>query len=401
MTAVAHTPSGTRKGSPAWLVVVGIVLAALNLRTAVTSIGPVLDRIGTELHMSGATLGLLTTLPVLCFAVFGVFTPAVSRRVGQHTLFLAAILAMGTGLLIRAVADSAWLFLGASTLALAGSAIGNVLVPALVKQHFLHRAGPMMTVYSTALAVGTMIAAAFTVPIQDLGGGNWRLGIGIWATLAAIAAVPWFAMLRDDRDRRGNGEAVAIGALVRNPLAWAVAVYFGTQSLIAYALFGWLPQILIDGGYSSGQSGLMLAVFTGLGIPVALIVPPLASRLLHQRGLVAACGALYLIGFPGLWLAPDAAWLWVILLGVAMGSFPLALTLLALRTRTAHATAALSAFAQSVGYLIAGIGPLVVGILYEFTGGWDLPFVVLLIDVTVMIVAGFYAGRHAFVEDQR
>ncbi|GII97211.1 CynX/NimT family MFS transporter [Sinosporangium siamense] len=391
----------SRTGSPGWLVVLGIVLAALNLRTAVTSIGPVLDRIGGDLAMSGSMLGLLTTLPVLSFAAFGVLTPALGRRFGQHTLFLIALIAMGAGLLVRAAAGSAWLFLTASVVALAGSAVGNVLAPTLIKQHYPLRPGAMMTVYSTALAVGTMIGAAFTVPIQDAFGGNWRVGVGTWAALAFISAIPWLALLREDRNGQYGGATVALGSLLRNRLAWAVAVYFGTQSLIAYVLLQWLPQIVIDQGYSAGEAGAMLAVFTGLSIPISLIFPPLAARLRDQRGIVAFFVTLYLIGFPGLWFAPGAAWLWIVVLGVGMGAFPVALTLLALRARSAQGTSALSAFAQGIGYLIAGIGPLAVGVLTDITGDWDLTFVLLLTALAVNAFAGYFAGRRGFLEDRR
>lgn len=172
--------------------------------------------------------------------------------------------------------------------------------------------------------------------------------------------------------------------------------------MVAYIMFGFLPKILIDGGYTSGQAGLILGVFTAIGIPVSLIVPWVASRFSDQRPVVAAFVAFYTAGFLGLWLAPAGlAWLFASLVGVGMGSFPLALTMLAMRTRTPEATAALSAFGQSTGYLIAGAGPLVIGFTHESTGGWTLPFLLLLGVVAVQFVAGWYAGRPAYLEDER
>ncbi|MFC4061029.1 CynX/NimT family MFS transporter [Planomonospora corallina] len=394
--------TGGTTGSLAWLLVLGIVLAALNLRTAVTSVGPVLDQVSAALGMSGATVGLLTTLPVLIFATVGAATPSLARRTGEHRLLLLALLALGAGLVIRAAAGSAEVFLLSSALALSGGAVGNVLIPTLIKRHFPGRAGTMTTVYTTALAVGTMLAAAATVPIEQAAGGDWHVALGVWGALAAVAALPWLVLLRSESAAAGGTGRLGLAVLLRSRLAWAVAAYFGTQSMVAYIMFGFLPQILVDGGLSAGQAGLVLGVFTAIGIPVSMAVPAVAARFSDQRPAVAAFAAFYVTGFLGLWLAP-ASWAWAsaVLVGIGMGSFPLALTMLALRTRTPEATAALSAFGQSAGYLIAGAGPLVVGVLREATGGWTLPFLLLFAVVAVQSAAGWYAGRTRYLEDER
>ncbi|MGW4636914.1 CynX/NimT family MFS transporter [Sphaerisporangium sp. NPDC004334] len=396
-TAASHRRPRVRLS---WLVGLGLVLAALNLRTAVTSLGPVLDQVSGALGMSGVVAGLLTTLPVLCFAVFGSVTPWLARRLGEHRLLLGALLLLGTGLLARVMTGSSVVFLAASVVALSGGAIGNVLIPALIKRHFPQRAATMTTVYATALAVGTMLAAAATVPIERAA-GDWHVALGVWAALAAVAAIPWLALSRSEPERFSGRERAGTRALVRNRLAWAVTGYFGTQSLVAYVMFGWLPQLLQDRGYTDGQAGLSMAVFTALGIPVSLAVPVLAARVTGRRPMVAGLGLLYLVGLSGmLWAPVSALWVFVMLTGVAMGSFPLALTLFALRTRTAEATQALSAFAQSVGYLIAGAGPLAVGVLYSATGGWTLPFTLLFAVVAAHILTGWYAAGDRYLEDE-
>lgn len=394
--------TGGTTGSLAWLLVLGIVLAALNLRTAVTSIGPVLDQITIGLRMTTLGVGMLTTLPVLVFASVGALTPALARKVGEHRLLLFSLLLLGSGLLIRSMVGSAEIFLYSSALALSGGAVGNVLIPSLIKRHFPGRTGTMTTVYTTALAVGTMLAAAATVPIQQATDGNWHVAIGVWGALAAVAAIPWLALARSEPERRGAGGGAGARALLRSRLAWAVAAYFGTQSMVAYIMFGFLPKILIDGGHTPGQAGMVLGVFTAIGIPVSLLVPWIASRFSDHRPVVVTFVAFYTVGFLGLWLAPSAlAWVFASLVGVGMGSFPLALTMLAMRTRTAEATAALSAFGQSTGYLIAGAGPLVIGFTHESTGGWTLPFLLLFGVVAVQLVAGWYAGRPGYLEDER
>ncbi|MET9342546.1 CynX/NimT family MFS transporter [Nonomuraea sp. NPDC003727] len=401
MSVLTQESRGGRTGSLAWLLVLGIVLAALNLRTAVTSVGPLLDRLAAGLGMSSVGTGLLTTLPVLAFATVGAITPSLARRIGEHRLLLLALVTLGVGLVVRASVDSAPVFLLSSAVALSGGAIGNVLIPTLIKRHFPARAGAMTTVYTTALAVGTMLAASATVPIERAADGNWHVALGVWAALAVVAAIPWLALLRSEPERDTTRSQASRGRLVRSKLAWAVAVYFGTQSMIAYIMFGWLAKILTDSGYTTGQAGMILGVFTALSIPVSLVLPSLATRFRDQRPVVAGLVGFYVVGFLGLWFAPSStAWVWVLFVGIGMGSFPLALTMLALRTRTAEATAALSAFGQSVGYLIAGAGPLLVGVLYEVTGGWQVPYLMMLAVVGVQLLTGWYAGGNRFLEDE-
>ncbi|WP_083949807.1 CynX/NimT family MFS transporter [Herbidospora yilanensis] len=395
MAAIAARRS--RTGSIAWLVALGIVLAALNLRTAVSSVGPVLDQIRDSLGMSAVTAGVLTTLPVLCFAAFGAVTPALSRRAGEHRLLVAALVLTGVGLLVRSMVDDVAVFLLASAVALSGGAIGNVLIPTLIKRHFPARPGPLTTLYSVGLAFGTMISAAATVPIQKAADGDWHVALGVWAALAAVAVIPWLALLRTEPERGAAG-GIRPGDLLRNRLAWAMAGYFGSQSLIAYVIFGWFPQFLLDHGFTGEQTGTVMAIFAAVGIPVSLVVPALATRMRDQRPLILGFAAIYVIGFAGL-MTGQAIVVWTLVLSLAMGSFPLALALLGLRTRTAEATAALSAFGQSAGYLIAGAGPLVVGLLYQVSGGWTLPFALLFVVVAAQAVTGWYVGGDRVLDD--
>ncbi|MEV6152280.1 MFS transporter [Nonomuraea sp. NPDC052129] len=401
MSVLAQETDQESKGrSLVWLLVLGIVLAALNLRTAVTSVGPLLDQLAGALGMSSVGTGLLTTLPVLAFATVGAVTPTLARRVGEHRLLLLALVTLGVGLLVRSLVGSAPVFLLSSAVALSGGAVGNVLIPTLIKRHFPGRTGIMTTVYTVALAVGTMLAAAATVPIERAS-GDWHIALGVWAALAAVAVIPWLALLRSEPERRIGQEDAGIRRLVRSKLAWMVAIYFGTQSMIAYIMFGWLATILTDGGYTTGQAGLLLGVFTALSIPVSILVPVLASRFRDQRPVVVGLVACYSIGFAGLWLAPiSTAAVWVTFVAIGMGSFPLALMMLALRTRTPETTAALSAFGQSAGYLIAGAGPLLVGVLHQMTGGWTLPYALMFAVLVVQLLTGLYAGRNRYLEDE-
>jgi CP family cyanate transporter-like MFS transporter len=400
--------AGTTPGSdaaagplPRWLLVVALVLTGVNLRTAVTSVGPVLDELERGLGLGSALAGVLTTLPVLAFAALGAITPSIAGRIGERRTLAAGLVLMASGLAVRAVAGSAAVFLLMSVLALVGGAMGNVLLPALVKRHFPDRIGVMTAVYTTALAIGTTAAAGLTVPVSQLGGAEgWRLGLGVWALLAAVAVLPWLALLRGDVRRgtpRGDHRATA---LVRSPLAWALAVYFGSQSLQAYVAFGWYAQLYRDAGLSAQRAGLLVAFIAALSIPTSMVMPAWAARMRSQRPLILLLVAMYAVSYAGLLAAPRSApWLWAALSGLGAAAFPLALTLIGMRTRTPATTAALSAFAQSIGYLLAGTGPLLVGVLYGATGGWGWPFALMWVALAAMLVSGWVVGRERYVED--
>jgi CP family cyanate transporter-like MFS transporter len=378
-----------------------MLLAAFNLRTAVTSVGPVLDELKAGVGLSGGIAGLLTTLPVLSFALLGSLTPRLSRRFGERHVLCAALLLMAAGLQARALVDDAVLFLLLSVAALAGGAAGNVLLPVLVKRHFPDRLGQATAGYTTSIAVGTTAAAALTVPIASLRGGlDWRLGVGAWALPAAAAGLAWLVLARGDRPVPADQQPARL-PVHRSRTAWALALFFGSQSMQAYIAFGWFPLYFREqAGVSATRAGLLVAVYAALSIPIAAFVPALAARWPDQRPLVMGSVALYVLAYTGMLLAPAAgAWLWVVLVGIAAGSFPLALTLLGLRTRTPETTASLSAFAQSVGYVVAGSGPLLVGVLHGGSGQWGWSFVLLYADLVLMAAAGWFAAQPRYVED--
>src|SRR3954470_7642385 len=382
-----------------WLVATALGLTGLSMRTAVTSVGAVLDDLQNGLHAPGAVAGLITTLPVICFAGIGSLTPRLSRSLGSHRLLVFALLASALGLAARSFSDNAVLFSLLSILALSGGAVSNVLLPSLVKAHFPDRIGAMTALYTTALAVGTTAAAGLTVPIGDAVGG-WRFGLGSWAVLCVLAAVPWLPTLRGDHGEIGTtGKVVALRALRKSRTAWALTVFFAMQSMQAYIAFGWFARFLDDHGVSAGTAGAMVAVLSAVGIPVSLIAPRVPPGRL--RAVVAFFGLCYLVAYIGLVVAPvGGAWVWMVLIGLGSGMFPVALTLIGLRSRTAGNTAALSAFTQAIGYIVAGFGPLLFGALYGATGSWALPMAVLFVALALALVAAWPATAHRYVDDE-
>lgn len=410
------------------LVVAGIVLSAVNLRPAITSLGALLEEVRDGLGMSGSVAGLLTSVPPLCFAVFGVMAPRLARRFGPAAVVCAGMAAIFTGLLIRPYAGGTAGFLAASALALMGIAVSNVLMPVIVKRWFPDRVGSMTGLYSMVLALGTSLPAAVTVPMTHALGGNWKLGLAVWAVLAAAAVVPWIPLVREGRERsvpaarsaqapaKAQAQAptqapASVSAraaeeqpplrITRSRTAWALAVFFGLQATAAYITMGWMPQIFRDAGVSAGTAGLLLAVTMVMGVPLAFVIPRIATRLPHQGPIVLVLGVCGLAGYAGLYLAPAAgAWAWALLLGIANCAFPLALTMVGMRARSGPGVAQLSAFAQSTGYLISIPGPLLVGVLYQHSGGWGLPIALMAALMVPQMVVGVLAGRDRTVEEE-
>ncbi|AWZ06611.1 MULTISPECIES: MFS transporter [unclassified Streptomyces] len=412
-TALPQPLPATATPQPAWLgpvLLVGIVLAALNLRPAITSLGALFEETRTGLGMSGTVAGLITSVPALCFAVFGVTAPRLSRRFGPAAVVCAGMAAVTAGLLIRPFAHNAAGFLAASALTLAGIALTNVLLPVIVKRWFPDRVGTMTGLYSMALAAGTSLAAAATVPMTQALGGSWRTGLLMWAFLAVAAVLPWLAIAAAARKEKAAAAAGSKGPavradtgprVVRSRTAWALACYFGLQATGAYITMGWLPQIFRDAGVSAGTAGILLAVTMVMGVPLAFVIPGLAGRMRNQGPIAVVLGLFGLAGYLGLYFAPAAgAWAWVLLLGVSNCAFPLVITMIGLRAKTPAGVVKLSAFAQSTGYLISIPGPLLIGALYQHSGGWDLPLALMAGLLVPQIALGLLAGRDRTIEDE-
>jgi CP family cyanate transporter-like MFS transporter len=293
-----------------------------------------------------------------------------------------------------------------------GIAVSNVLMPVIVKRWFPDRVGSMTGLYSMALALGTSAAAAVTVPLTGALGGSWKAGLLAWSALAAVAVLPWLPLVRDRGPVPSARTASAPTASVpqeqapalrmaRSRTAWALAVFFGLQATAAYISMGWMAQIFRDAGVTAGTAGVLLAVTMVMGVPLAFVIPRLATRLSHQGPIVLALGVCGLAGYAGLYFAPAAgAWAWAVLLGISNCAFPLALTMVGMRARTGAGVAQLSAFAQSTGYLISIPGPLLVGVLYQGSGGWGLPIALMTGLMVPQMVVGWLAGRDRTVEDE-
>jgi len=387
-----------------WLPLVAVLLLALNLRPAVNALGAVVPELRDDTGLSASVTGVLLSLPMIAFALVGLAAPGLAGRVGPHRTVAGALVALTAGQVLRvAVPGEAALFAG-SLLALAGIALANVVLPGLVRLHFPHRIPLMTAAYTTLLTVGAAASAALANPLEHALGADWRLGIGSWAVVSGVALVPWLAMAVGgpaDERRPGGGVRLPLRALARSGVAWTVSAYFGVQAMLAYVTFGWLPAILTDAGLSRTDAAYQSAIIIVVGVPPAMVVSPLLARTRRPRALVVGLAACYVAGFTGLAVAlhPSLVIVYSVLIGIGTAAFPVALTLIPMRSRTALATTSLSAFVQCAGYSIAALGPVAFGLLYERTGGWSVPLLVLAALAVGQAVAGALAVRDRFVED--
>ncbi len=400
------------------LVLIGILLSAFNLRTAVTSLTPLLDTLADNFGFGATMIGVFGMVPTAAFALFGVLTPLIARRIGLENAALLSMLLATAGLLSRGFADETWQLLASSAVALAGMGIGNVVLPPLVKRYFPLRVGAVSMAYITTLQMGTILPALAAVPLAQAAG--WQVALGSWSLIAAVAALSWMTILIQQH-RRGSAQVALHEQFVqregqvsepttaepvqplkvwRSPLAWGMVFMFGMTSLITYAMFTWLPVLMVEAGASQAFGGAMVALFSAFGLLSALGAPFAAVRMRNPYPLVVICLVAYAIAFPGLLLAPmSMPILWVVLLGVGPTTFPLALTMINLRTRTPAGSTALSGFAQGVGYTLSCAGPLLFGVLYEVNQGWGLPFAFLSVCAVLMAIGGWQVCKPRMLED--
>lgn len=382
-----------------WLLLVGLVLVALNLRPALSSVAPLLGIVSDSLSLSAAQAGLLTTLPVLCLGIFAPLAPILARRFGTERVVLGILLTLGCGIVLRSCLGEVGLFAGSI---LAGASIGviGVLLPGIIKRDFAGHAGTMTGVYTMALCLGAALAAGATVPLSHYLGDSWAMGLGFWALPALLAAIFWLPQV--GKRQGAHNVAYRVQGLLRDPLAWQVTFYMGLQSSLSYIVFGWLPSILIGRGLTPTDAGLVMSGSVIVQLATALTAPWLATRGKDQRLAIVLVMGLTLAGLFGCLYAPmDSLWSWAVVLGLGQGgTFSLALTLIVLRSRDSHVAANLSGMAQGVGYTLASLGPLAVGVVHEVTGGWDALGWIFAVIGLCAIVAGLGAGRALYVNVQ-
>jgi CP family cyanate transporter-like MFS transporter len=383
------SPGSTRSGRV--LLVWALLVVAANLRASLTGVGPVLDRVQSDLGLAPAVAGLLNALPLLAFAVLSPLVPRLAVRWGPERLLGGALVVLTLGLAVRWVPAAFALFAG-TVLIGAGIAVGNVLLPSLIKRDFPASVGLLTSAYATVMGGVAAVASGVAVPISQVAPGGWYSALGCWIVLAVVAVALWLPQVRAPRPVR---DAVTRHRLPwGSPLAWAVTAFMGLQSLGFYVVVTWLPQVFQDSGVGANAAGWLLFLFQAVAVVTGLAAPAVLRRGRDQRAPAVVSSAILLAGYVGLLVAPGWAVLWSVVLGAGGGScLVLALAFLGLRAQDAAVAGALSAMAQSIGYLLAAAGPVVFGLLHTVGSGWYAPIVLLCVAAAAQTVVATVAGR--------
>ncbi len=383
---------------------IALMLPAFNLRPGITGVGPVLAEINESLSLGPVGAGLLTAMPVLTFGVFALASPTFVSWFGLHRLALISITVTSIGMTVRPWTDNSVVFLTLTSLGLSGIAVLNVILPSLVKRHFADRVGFATAVYTGVMGVGLTLGAFLTQPIAMMfANEGWRFGISVWGITSVICIPVWVIVaIKFPRTKEANAQQsrISMAQVAKTRLGWFMAIFFGLQSLQAYAMFGWFAQLNRDAGFSASTASILLTGLTFASVPAGFIAAWLAGRENLRKPIVLGMTTLYFIAYAGLILLPTMPWIWVwtFVLGIGLGVFPVALAFIGFKAETVAGTAALSAFTQSIGYAIAFFGPFGMGVIHSWTGGWTVPLIVLFVLAIFQFVAGWGLVRQPHLE---
>lgn len=389
------------KATGVGLLLAGILLIASNLRAPLTSVGSLIPAIRDSLGVSNTVIGTITTLPLIAFALISPISPKLANRFGMERTILFSMVILAVGIGLRSVTGVSTLFIGTALIGVAIS-FGNVLLPGLIKLTFPFRIGLLTGLYAVCMNIFGALASGLSVPLSNINMLGWQGSLGIWIVLTLIAIGVWMPQAKHptslpDYDSGEEKEKVNFW---KSPTAWQITVFMGVQSLMFYTLLTWLPDILITKGFSSSDAGWMLSVMQFALIPMTFVMPVIAGKMKNQMLLGMLTGLLFILGVLGLLQGSTVAvFISIILWGVACGSaFSLSMMFFTLRTKDAYAASDLSGMAQSIGYLLAAIGPVLFGSLYDLSGGWNMPLFVLLVGGAIILLCGLLAGRDKVID---
>lgn len=381
------------------IVFLGIIFVSFNLRAPITSVGPVIDLIQEEYTLNSSMAGFITTLPLLSFAIFSPFVSKISHNYGHGLTMLVGLILIIIGELVRSYTGVFGLFIGTIFIGL-GIAIGNVLMPSVIKHKFKKNPGSIISIYITSMCVFAAIGAGLSIPTTNILG--WNSALAIWVALAFVALIIWLPQLKksetyNNSDDLAIDEAIQNKSIWKSPLAWWVTLYMGTQSLLFYTLIAWIPSIIVFKGFDSNFAGMMILFFQLVGLPATLLVPIIADKIKHQKLIATVISLTYLLGMIIFLFATSTFNIIVsmVFIGIGMGgSISLAIGFITLRTPHAKKAAELSGMSQSAGYLLAAIGPILIGFIHDITNSWTSSIIVLIVCILLLIFFGLKAGRN-------
>lgn len=376
-----------------YLLLLGIIMIATNLRAPITSVGPLVGTITNSLNLTGAQAGLITTLPLIAFAIISPIAPKLARKFGTETTILGALILIILGLSIRYLPSISTLFLGTAILG-CGIAVGNVLIPSIVKQEFQNQSGLVTGIYSVSMNLTGAIASGVSIPLIEKLGWTWNQAFSLWIILAALALLAWLLQLKNKKATPEVNVVDTNNSIWHSSLAWSVSLFMGIQSFIFYVLVAWLPEMLISQGIPSSKSGGMLSLLQLTLLPTTFIIPIIAEKRPNQKSLVVISFTLFTLGISGLMFSSLAVIsLSIIAIGIAGGiAFSLSMMFFNLRTSTPKEAADLSGMAQSIGYILAAVGPFLFGLLHDLTNNWQSSLFLLIGMTIILLFVGLNAG---------
>ncbi|HCW7014835.1 TPA: CynX/NimT family MFS transporter [Citrobacter farmeri] len=386
--------SSLPRGNHGALLIVGILMIATTLRVTFTGAAPLLDAIRADYSLTTAQTGLLTTLPLLAFALVSPLAAGIARRIGMERSLFVAMLLICAGIAMRSLPSVSLLFFGTAVIG-CGIALGNVLLPGLIKRDFSQHVARLTGAYSLTMGAAAALGSALVVPLA-LNGFGWRGALLLLMVFPLLAFLVWLPQWRNTTHANvTTSRALHTRGIWRSPLAWQVTLFLGINSLIYYVIIGWLPAILISHGYSEAQAGSLHGLLQLATASPGLLIPLVLHRFRDQRSIAALVSLMCAVGAAGFWFMPNQAVLWTLLFGFGSGAtMILGLTFIGLRASSSHQAAALSGMAQSVGYLLAACGPPLMGRIHDGQGSWQIPLLAVAALAVVMAVFGRYAGRN-------
>jgi len=394
---IKDTPSKTR--FDIILMAIGVIVVGSTLRAPITAVGPVILEITEQLNLTPLLVGLITTIPLMSFALLSVLAPKAAKRFGLENLLLYSMLFLALGLFVRSVGSVSLLFLGAALIG-AAITIGNVLMPAFIKKEFPEKAGLITGFYLVSMNLTSALAVGFSIQIGQATGLGWKASIGIWGVLSLIAFLLWLPQIKKRIvSSTKDNSRLNSKALWKSRLAWQISILMGLQSFFFYTLAAWLPTVLQSWGMSAENSGWMLSYIQMGQLPIMLIGPIVAGKMKDQTPLMWVTFILLLLGLIGIivWKT-EFIIISVILIGVSLGlAYTLVTMFFILRTKHPSESANLSGMAQSVGYLIAATGPPLFGALYSLTNNWYVPLALLLVAAVFLLTSGLASSKNRYV----
>jgi len=386
------------------LIILGIIFISFNLRAPITAVGSLVNMIQAEYALSGGALGFITTLPLIAFAIVSPFVAKCSRKFGYGKSMLGGLFFIMAGEIIRSYTNSIGLFVGTAFLGI-GIAIGNVLIPSIIKTKFPSNIGIMSSVYVSGMCIFAAVGAGISIPLAKGLNLGWKNSLASWLILTIITLFVWLPQLKSKQNTAPTTKNIIEGkstSIWKSSTAWWVTLFMGTQSLLFYSLVAWLPTIIVSKGTSVSFSGNMAFLFQITAIPSTLIIPILCDKFTKQRGLVMFVCILYLSGMILFLFAESQIIILLSILFLALGmggTISLSIAFISLRSPNAKKTSELSGMSQSGGYLLAAVGPILMGIIYDKLHTWTLPILIFCSLIVLIAFFGYFAGNNVLTEE--